>query len=796
MHSQSTKKESIALCTHCGEECTSLGTFYIQDIPFCCNGCKLVYQVLKTNGMDSYYKLNSTPGLTQKRVSSDSYDYLKDETVIEQLLAFRDGGLARIKLKLPQIHCTSCLWLLENLPLFNNGVFSSTVNFSKKEAHIVFNEQELSLKALVELLVSIGYKPELNFNSLSKKTVKRSDKRLLFQLGIAGFCFGNIMLLSFPEYLGLNRDVAFVFINYLNILLSIPVLLYSSQDYLISAFNALKTKTVNIDVPIVIGMLALFLRSVFDISMGTGTGFLDSFTGFVFFLLVGKWFQSFTYKSLDYNRDYSSFFPISVLKNQWDSTVSIPLNKVKVGDQIIVKNEQIVPADCELVSGKAKIDYSFVTGEADLIYKKIGDELFAGGKQLGAAIEVKVKKSIDNSYLTQLWNDEVFKQKENTGYSTFLQSISSYFVYIILAIALFTLIYWLIVDSTVALNAFTAVLIIACPCVLALTIPFTYGNIIRLLSKYGLYLQNTNVIENIQNVDTIVFDKTGTITDSKLIIPIYNGKKLTHHEKVLIKSACRHSDHPLSQALFKFFAETPVIELDNYIDFVGQGHTSVIGEHTIRIGSASFIFGSDKLENGSVFIELNGKFYGEFTFKHSLRIGMQETIQELKKTYEIYILSGDNDRDKERMIELIGKGNHVVFNQSPMEKLEFIKAMQGEGNKVMMIGDGLNDSGALKQSDVGVVVSNDNLNFTPASNAVLNAHELTSIHKILSKIRFSKYIIYTALALSILYNGIGLFYSTSGNLSPVIAAILMPISSVSIIIFGVITSYWLVNSNK
>ena len=791
-----TRQEVQTTCAHCGEICNDSAVFTFETKTFCCNGCKVVYQVLQSHGMTSYYSLNPTPGISQKKRSTEYYAYLDDASVAEQLLHFREGGVARITLHLPQIHCSSCLWLLENLPLLNEGISSSKVNFSLKEAHIVFKEDSISLKELVELLVSIGYKPTLKLHSLSQKTEKKTDKRLLFQLGIAGFCFGNIMLLSFPEYLGLNRDSTFIFINYLNVVLSIPVLLYSGQDYLIAAYNALKTRTINIDVPIVIGMLALFGRSIFDIVSGTGTGFLDSFTGFVFFLLIGKWFQSFTYRSLDYERDYSSFFPISVWKNVGDDRVSIPLNKLEVGDVITVKNEQIIPADSTLVKGKAKIDYSFVTGEADVVYKEKGDEIYAGGKQLGSAIELKVKKKIDNSYLTQLWNDDIFQKQQCSSYSSFLQSISGYFIYTILGIALLTLVYWLTVDPSIALNAFTAVLIIACPCVLALSIPFTYGNIIRLLSKYGLYLQNTHVIESIQEIDTIVFDKTGTITDSTSILPQFSGKELREKERSLIKSACRHSDHPLSQAIFRFYDQAPLLSVDSYKDFVGQGHASIIGEDQVRIGSARYIFGSDHLENGSVFIEINGVYSGEFTFHHSIRSGIPAVINELQKSFKIYILSGDNNRDKIRMEEMMEKEEHIIFNQSPSEKLTFIKNLQQKGNKVMMIGDGLNDSGALKQSDVGVVLSDDHLNFTPASNAVLQAKNLSQIHTIVSTLKKSKYIILGALILSVLYNGIGLVFAVSGKLSPVVAAVLMPISSLSIVVFGVLTSYFLISKIK
>ncbi len=786
------KVESEVLhCHHCDASCQDQSDIRIEDKVFCCTGCKLVYEIIAKNGLDSYYKLNQSPGQTQKLQFPSSFDYLDDEQIIESLLLFRNEGLARIRFTIPAIHCSSCLWLLENLYHFHSGIRSVQVQFARKEANIVFDEHQLSLKELVQLLHKIGYQPALNLASIEKKSDKRINKRLLYQLGLAGFCFGNIMLLSFPDYVGNDFNVAYRFIIYLNVLLALPVLVYSAQDYLISAYHAIYHRTVNIDVPIAVGMLALFVKSIIDILSGSGTGYMDSFSGFVFFLLIGKWFQSFTYRSLDFNRSYSSFFPLSTEKWMDHSYVTTSIKNLRKGDLIRVKNHQIIPVDAILQEGDSMIDYSFVTGEADLHMKRSGDQILAGGKHQGRTITLKVLSEVDNSYLTQLWNEDVFKKETSHYQSSLLESISPYFIYSILGIAGISLFYWLLKDSSEAWNIFAAVLIIACPCVLALSIPFSYGNIIRLLSKKGIYFQNTQTIESIQSIDCIVFDKTGTISSNQQVSCRYQGDPLTSKEIIWIKSACEQSDHPLSQALSRHLDSIETVAVQEHASFTGEGHISKIQGHTIQIGSPSFLFQTDQVNNSQVCIAIDGKYRGAYSIRQAIRPGLKSCIDRLNQSYELYLLSGDHSRDEQAMLELFQEEDRLHFNHAPKDKLAFIKQLQSDGKRVMMIGDGLNDAGALQQSDVGVVLSEDHLNFTPASNAILQAHLLKDFWIILRRLRQATFIIYGALILSILYNAVGLYFAVLGQLSPVVAAILMPISSISIIIYGVLSSYFL-----
>ena len=565
------------VCHHCGDQCFE-NEFIQGELSFCCNGCQMVYHLLQDNGMGDYYRFEEKPGLSLRSSKNNSFEYLDNEEIKRKLLSFHEGSTSKITFTIPQIHCSSCLYLLENISLLHDAVTKSIVNFSAKKVTITFNNEKITLRSLVELLARIGYEPKINYNLLDQKEEKSSfDRVLIYKLGLSGFCFGNIMLLSFPEYLGFDKASYLFHIGYINILLSLPVLFYSGWDYIKSAVSGIRYNDYNIDLPIAIGMIALFSRSIFEILSQSGEGYLDSFSGFVFFLLIGRWFQAFTYRTLDFERNYKSYFPISANFRKGEGWASKSLDHIKPGDVILIRNEEVVPTDGILQKGRGRINYSFVTGESELVNKSIGDEIFAGGKQQGKSIELLVTKKVNQSYLTQLWNEDAFKNEEKSQSSQLISIVSKYFTFGVIGLALATMLYWYFVDVGLAINTFTAVLIVACPCALALAIPFTYGNILRLLSTDSVFLKNVETIERIQDIDYVIFDKTGTITDSNLMEANYHGKPLTNEQRTLVKSVCTHSSHPLSVAITEQLKNVAVVDIDSYQDHIGLGLSAICG---------------------------------------------------------------------------------------------------------------------------------------------------------------------------------------------------------------------------
>jgi len=473
------------------------------------------------------------------------------------------------------------------------------------------------------------------------------------------------------------------------------------------------------------------------------------------------------------------------------------IDKLDVSDKILIRNEEIIPCDGVLVHGKAKIDYSFVSGESNSVNVSVGDSVSAGGKQLGGAIEIEVCEKVDQSKLTDLWNDDVFNKRDAEKESVILNIIGKYFTIIILFIAAATLTYWVKVDADLAINNFTAVLIIACPCVLALSVPFIYGNALRILSKSQIYCKNVFTLFDLDDIDTIVFDKTGTITDSEKLKAEYHGKNLSQEEKNAVKSLCFYSNHVLSKSIVNSLDGAGMIDVKNFVETPGQGIEGNWKGNKLRIGSSKFVLESEETtKSQTVFIEINGMVKGHFTFENPLRKNINFIINDLSAKYTLAVLSGDNSEEKRQVKSLFPDKAEIYFNQSPKEKLNYINRLQQLGKKVMMVGDGLNDAGALKMSDVGVVLSSEENNFTPASDIIISAKSFTRLASFMQYARRLKDALYGAFVIALLYNSIGLGFAVSGHLTPIVAAILMPFSSLSIMAYGLIMSNVLLQKDQ
>ncbi len=804
MNDRKTGNEAVGtVCYHCGADCDGHIVAYTKV--FCCNGCKTVYEILNNNGLCEFYSLNNQPGASLKNeLTKKRFEYLDDELVQQKLIQFNSGNTSKVTLYIPKIHCTSCIYLLENLYRLFPGIQSSQVHYSRREVHITFDKSEITLRKIVEQLTAIGYEPLIQLDSLNNKARNRIAQQYYLKIGVAFFAFGNIMLLSFPEYLGISSITESPFrrfFGYLNFALAIPVLAYSAREFFVSALNAIKQKALNMDVPIVMGLLAIFIRSTYEIFWQQGGGYFDTMASLVLLMLIGRLFQNKTYEALSFERDYKSYFPVAVTVKNGDKEQQIPLVKLRTGDRILVRNMELVPADAVLMSARANIDYSFVTGEASPMGKAQGDTVYAGGKQVGSTIELEVIKEVSQSYLTQLWNDAAFSKSGSRVVTSVATKASRLFTPAVMLVATAAMLFWWNKDLARALNAFTSVLIIACPCALALSSPFTLGNVLRHFGRYKIYLKNALTIEKLAEIDTIVFDKTGTLTNTRhakieFISSKADKSELMADELKLVKSLVYHSSHPLSKKVNELLDTTPRYETESFAEQEGRGIEGWINEQHVKAGSKKYIYGdhypgvdaeSDFRHSSKVYISIEGEVKGFFLIKNEYRQGFGNLINQLRANYKVYILSGDNDAEKNFLKQYVPEEN-LVFNRQPDGKLDFIKTLQQNGQKVMMVGDGLNDAGALMQADMGMVISDDVNNFSPACDAIVDASRFENINRLLRVSKNSVNVIMASFAISLLYNCIGVYLAVQGTMSPIVAAILMPISSVTIIAFTTLAS--------
>ena len=618
---------------------------------------------------------------------------------------------------------------------------------------------------------------------------------MAYKLGIAGFCFANIMLISFPEYLGLNyeSDKLFAgFFRYLNLLLSLPVVFYCASEFFTNSLYSFRQRYLNIDVPIALAIALTFGRSCYEVFSGTGPGYFDSLSGIVFFMLIGRELQNRIHTTLQFNRDYKSFFPIAVTVLKDGKATSARLEELRKDDQIKLFNSEIIPVDGILSRGQAAIDYSYITGEALPQQLPIGSMLYAGGRVTGAAIEMIAVKPFSQNNFTRLWNNEAFSKTEGDK-NYFVTRLSKYFSLMVLLIAALAFGWWYAVnDAGRAWDAVTTILIVACPCALLLTATFTYGHIIGFFSDEGFFIKNAGTIEKMAKATRIVFDKTGTVT--------HPGKSLlkantswTKEQEMLALSLMSQSMHPLSKAIVDNLPVFDKLQIDDFKEIPGKGIEAWYKDQHIRIGSQSFT-GADST-GAQVYVSFDGVIVAAIEVMNLPKVGVPAMIKKLE-AYRPSLLSGDKVISREGMEMIFSKDAEIVFGASPQDKLEFIKQKQLGGDRVMMVGDGLNDAGALKQSDIGIAVVDKNFTFSPACDAIMETRNMHKLDKFILAAKDAQKLIKAGFAYSLLYNLVGLYFATRGELQPVIAAILMPLSSIGIMVLTYIGSRYIISKNR
>jgi len=780
-------------CAHCGDSCTDEAVHLASQpaLYFCCTGCRAVYELLDASNLCTYYRLDEHPGQKIKEVELPGrFDFLDSEAVQNQLLAFYSPTLARLTFHIPQMHCASCIWLLENLFKLNPAIGTSRANFLRKELTVNYHPTDTSLKEVVKLLAAVGYEPQITLAELGAQP-HPGNRTLYYQLGVAAFAFGNVMLLALPDYFSFTAQLQSTFGRFfggLSLLLALPVLLVSARGFYHSAWQGLRQRYINLDFPISLGLTALFVTSVVDVVLQRGPGYFDSFTGLVFFMLIGKWVQQRSYDALRFDRDFTSYFPVAVtLLPKGGGERSVSVKELRTGQRIRVRNQEIIPADTILLRGVGQIDYSFVSGESVPVAKATGEIVYAGGRQVGEAVELEVVREVSQGYLTQLWNNPVFQKETRPTLETYANKVGRYFVALTLVLALGAVAYWHPQSPPMALRAFTSVLVIACPCALSLATPFALGAALRVLGRWKFYLKNSAVVETLGRADTLVFDKTGTLTDASQATLDYVGTPLSLSQQQAIAAIVRHSTHPLSQRLAAALTVGPDAATD-FTETPGQGVRGVVRGELVRVGTAGFVglgaVVAAEATQSQVYVSFDGEPAGYFVFRNVYRAGLHEVLATLGQRYRLAVLSGDNHAEASRLRELFGPDAELHFQQTPQQKLDYVAALQAQGRTVVMVGDGLNDAGALQQAAAGIALTDSLTNFSPACDAILEAGSIAQLPTLLGFCRACLRIVLGTFALSFGYNAVGLTLAVQGRFTPIASAILMPISSLSVMAFA------------
>jgi len=783
------RPDPAAHCLHCGLPCVE-GLVSSERGTFCCQGCEAVFELLKARNLTAYYTDDVKAGTSQKRrglLNPDRFAGLDDPDTAARLLQFDDGSTAIATFALPDVHCASCVWLLEQLWRFDPGVNRSEVDLHRRTVRIEFRSAATSVRRIAEHLSSLGYEPVLDAER-GTGAVPAGRRRLYQQIGVAGFAFGNIMLFSIPRYANgeaLTGGFQTLF-DALNLILALPVLLFSAADYFRTGWKAVRARTISIEVPVALGLTALYSRSAVDILAGRGPGFLDSFTGLVLFLLVGRLFQIKAFDRLAFDRSFRSFLPLAVHVERDTGLEVVPVGRLQPGDRLVLRRREIVPTDSRLLDASAAVDYRFLTGEEQPVVLKAGERVRAGGRA-ASAMRLCVLREASESQLARLWTDPVFGVNRHWWLADAGARFAGWFTVAAVGLAVAGAFAWW-PDVEAAASVATAVLIVACPCALTLAAPITLGTAMGVLGGRGLYLKEPAVVLDLSRIDTVVFDKTGTLTTGSQL-ELTNTSTLSDRGWALVRRLALESSHPVSLAIAKAHVGAPDVSAiiaslpspHDVVETPGEGVTGTVAGRTVAIGSASFVATITRQPSGPpdrTYVAAGGEV-GWVRLAASARPGIDAAAGSLARERRLLLVSGDADSERARWARLFGTRLH--FRKSPAEKLAIVAAERSAGRRVLMVGDGLNDAGALKAADVGLAVCDDSACLVPACDGVIGGDRLTDLPAILRFARYSRHIVVACFSVSLAYNAIGLTLALTGALTPLASAILMPVSSLTIV---------------
>lgn len=766
--------DNMKICLHCQREFNSA-----KEEWFCCSGCKVVYEFINLQKLENYYQ--------NLRLLNESLSPLVDQETQEDLTSYGESSLLPIFLKnkqvysffIPSIKCSACMWLIERLALklptitlFNVNLLDKTIDFSIA-AH---DEQQKSqtLFQFATLLKNCGYRPYPYSLTGTFETEAQIQKARLKDIAIMGFAAGNIMLFSISNYFGNTFGIGEKFrrsFDVLSMIIAIPAIGYGARSFFTHAFASLKNRIFHIDLPLSIAIILGIFTSSLNVFLKNNYVYFDTLTCLVFFLLIGRYFQdALLLKNKKMGNFLGNLLPKESFTLKKDQIITVPVGK-------------IIPADGVILEGSSEINQAIVSGEHLSVVKKAGDSVLAGTQNITCPLVIQVQKAGMDTFLSRIKELVEKAQADKTRLSSVMEKVTGVFTVCVLGIALLDGFYWYFVDPSKILETCTAILIVSCPCALALAPALITTSAIRRLWEEGVIVKSPESLEALTHIDAAVLDKTGTLTNPNLQVESVENAR--DDDLKIIACMAQYSLHHVAKVLYRTYCDPDFyIKLTDIQEIPGQGiQASVEGyKQPFRIGNEQFV-GITRRESSDKFL-----VYAQccdhivrFSLVEELNKGADEFIHYLnKRRLPYYLLSGDNDLSVKKIANSLAIPMEHIFAQlSPQDKLNFLTSRL-EKKKVLALGDGVNDAAMLARAQVGIAVYG-------GIDASLNAADIFLVKKDLGLvIKTMDFCFYTRdtfwfiLVVNVIYNACVISFACWGKVNPLVAAILMPLSSLCV----------------
>ncbi len=789
---------SIIKCTHCQlefDESVMITEDNNPNVYFCCNGCQGVYHILKDDGLDDFYeKMGNSKIAPPLQVESDSSGF-DMESFKQRYIKTTADGFSSIDLVIEGIHCAACIWLNEKVLANTEGIVDATINFTNNKAKIVWDEETIALSKVIDTIRSIGYNAYPYDRTAEDIKATKNKKDYFMRMAIAVFASMNIMMIDVAKYAGFfsgMKDETLHLVHIAEFIFSTPVLFYSGWIFFKGAYYGLKNRIVNMDLLVSAGATLTYIYSLYVLFGGKGHSYFDSVAMIITFVLVGKYLEVIGKKNaVDTMDKIRSQVPHEATIVEEGIKKIVPLDAIKVGDIIEVKRGEKATVDGMLIGSTATFDESSLSGESLPVEKKEGATIYSGTINSGKVIRYTATKNYANSTLSNIVNllEDALASKPEIEDTT--NELSKYFSITILLLSLVTFgaWYWLDNDFEEALIVAISVIVIACPCALALATPIASLIGISWAAEKGLLFKEAKFIETFSKADTVVLDKTGTITEGKLEVKKVTGE-ISSEILPILYALSDGSTHPVSLAIKKYleknFESIETIELFNIEQVEGKGLKANYNDRIIAGGNSRLI---DELEIDFEFdtvytvyhFAIDGKVVLSFELDDSLKEGITELIDYLSTIkVNIIMATGDNEKVAKRVSESIGLKEYKS-ELSPIDKANYIKSLKDDAKGVVMVGDGINDALALSYADVAIAMGSGADVALAVSDVVILNNSLKAIEDSFMISQRTFKFIKQNLAISLIYNVITIPIAMAGYVIPLVAALSMSLSSLLVV---------------
>lgn len=788
------------LCKHCGQALIN------KNNSFCCHGCETVYNIINNSGLSDYYNYRAVEGNKEFKPALESnltYEFYEDPEFLRENVTKLQNDLASINLFVYGVQCTACAWLIEKLPSFCPGIISAELNYATSVCKVVYDSKLCSPKTIAISLSRLGYAPEPYKQSSEDAHRKNQHRLLLLQLGVAGFCAGNTMIIAVSLYQGFFSGISNdfkVFLHWISFALTLPVILFSAQAFFKSAFAALKLRIPHIDLPIALGILAGFFYSLYNVIFG-GEVYFDSICMLVFLLLIGRYVQNVAVERAYKGNNIESFLLPSFARIKTNDGQYIErYNKVAVkSDNILVKADEIIPVDGIVLEGLSSVSNAFLTGESTPISVQSGSAVFAGARNLDDQIIIEAECDFNDSRINRILAIVKSQSKNAGSKSSVINKLSGKFVItVILASSLcFALWLYLAGFKTALLNSMS-LLIITCPCALGLAAPLVVARTIGTLAREKIFIKSNYFLEQILSCKTIYFDKTGTLTNGDFDIisqDYFTG--LDPAQIFKIATAVESTqNHPIKKAFQKLGSDNEPTIFSSIQTHPGQGVSAILMDGTsVEIGSEKFMHqigaevGSEVqniIQNHrtffltSIFIAFDKKIVGLYGIGDKLRDGIVELIKYLNlQGIQLKIISGDNSAVVKHVAGQLGIPEENALSELLPERKKTI--VENDNSTTVMIGDGANDAPALKAATLSIGVGGSSEVNLLVADCFIGEPDSKKFLKTFTTAKGCHKIIKANILVSLSYNTLGASLAFLGLMNPLLAALLMPVSSLTVI---------------